>query len=241
MDSLIYTTMTGAGNALRALEVRANNLANAQTAGFRADLARAQTRPVEGYGYDSRHAADLPETVVDHTPGRLSDTGRALDVAIEGTGYLAVVTDDGEAYLRAGSLMLDGDGALSLGGRAVLGEGGPLVLPEHEHLTIGADGTISVKTADSPDVQDVGRLKLVNPDPADLRKDVNGLLISRSGASYPADDQVTVKGGHLEGSNVSAIDEMMQTMSLTRSFEMQMRLFKVADEMADSGNRLVRA
>lgn len=64
--------------------------------------------------------------------------------------------------------------------------------------------------------------------------------MSRSGAEYDADETVTVKGGHLEGSNISAIEEMMQTLSLTRSFEMQMRLYRAADEMADTGNRLIR-
>ncbi len=240
MDNFLYTAMTGAEHSLRALDVRANNLANAQTTGFRADLANVTSQAAKGYGYDSRHHAALTSTHVNHTPGKVSDTGRTLDVAIDGAGYLAVETDQGVAYTRAGALKLEGDGTLTLGGHTVLGEGGPIVLPEHDALTIGADGTISVVVSGDKGVQDVGRLMLVNPEPADLMKNAQGLIVSRTGAEYDADGSVTVKGGHLETSNVSAVEEMMQTMSLTRSFEMQMKLYKVADEMADAGNRLIR-
>lgn len=240
MHNFIYTAMTGADHSLRALNVRANNLANAQTTGFRADMASVTSQAASGYGYDSNHQAALTGTHVNHTPGKVSDTGRTLDVAIDGVGYLAVETDSGVAYTRAGSLMLDADGALTLGGNTVLGEGGPIVLPEHDSLTIGADGTISVVMTGEKGVQDVGRLLLVNPEPSDLMKNEQGLIVSRSGATYDADGSVTVKGGHLESSNVSAVEEMMHTMSLTRSFEMQMKLYKVADDMADTGNRLIR-
>ncbi|HGL4260770.1 TPA: flagellar basal body rod protein FlgF [Burkholderia dolosa] len=240
MDNFLYTAMTGAEHSLRALNVRANNLANAQTSGFRADLTRVTSEAARGYGYDSRYQATLKSTYVNPAPGKVNETGRMLDVAIDGAGYLAVETGQGVAYTRAGALKLDGDGALTLNGRAVLGEGGAIVLPEHDALTIGADGTISVVIAGEKGVQDVGRLLLVNPEPADLMKDEQGLIVSRTRAKYESDDSVTIKGGHLETSNVSAVEEMMQTMSLTRSFEMQMKLYKVADEMADAGNRLIR-
>ncbi|MFH5254434.1 flagellar basal body rod protein FlgF [Burkholderia semiarida] len=240
MESFIYTAMTGADYAQRALGVRANNLANVQSTGFRADLAGAESVAANGYGYDSRHLANLTPTEVDHTPGHVSETGRALDVAIAGPGYLAVETEGGTAYTRAGSLQIDGDGQLTVNGRPVLGDGGPIVLPEHDSATIGSDGTISVMPRGESEIQAVGRLLLVNPDPADLTKSREGLLMSRSGQEYDMDETVMVQGAHLEGSNVSAIEEMMQTLSLTRSFEIQMRLYRAADDMADTGNRLIR-
>lgn len=240
MEAFIYTAMTGAAYAQRALGVRANNLANAQTAGFRADLVRAESLTPDGVGYDSRHLAHLVSTDVDVAPGPMSETGRPLDVAIAGAGFLTVETDDGPAYTRLGNLSIDGDGALTVNGRPVLGDGGPIVLPSHWSATIGGDGTISVVPSGESEVQTVARLLLVNPDPADLVKSPDGLLVSRSGTEYDADETVTVKGGYLEGSNISAIEEMMQTLSLTRSFEMQMRLYRAADEMADTGNRLIR-
>ncbi|MGC1550223.1 MAG: flagellar hook-basal body complex protein [Rhodanobacter sp.] len=105
MDAFIYTAMSGADHAQRALQVRANNLANAQTGGFRADMAVAETAVVPGYGYDSRHQAMLGSNAVDHNPGQMTETGRALDVAIHGTGYFMVDSEDGPAYTRAGSFV----------------------------------------------------------------------------------------------------------------------------------------
>jgi flagellar basal-body rod protein FlgF len=241
MDALIYTAMSGAEHVLRGLQVRANNLANANTGGFRADMASARSVAAQGYGYDSRHLAALGGYGVDGTAGKLSETGRPLDAAIQGAGYFAVETDEGPAYTRAGNFTLSGDGALMLGARPVLGEGGPIVLPPHSAMTIGQDGTLSIVSEGGNETQTVDRLLLVNPDPADVTKNQAGLIVSRSGMGFAQDDSVVVLGGHLEGSNVSPVEEMMQSMSLTRSFEVQMRLYKVADEMADAGNRLIRS
>ncbi|CAN7779482.1 flagellar basal body rod protein FlgF [Caballeronia sp. dw_19] len=241
MDAFIYTAMSGADRALRGLQVRANNLANTNTGGFRADVATSESMAVDGYGYDSRHLATLGSGGLDSTPGKLTETGRPLDVAIQGAGYFAVESGDGPAYTRAGSFTVTGDGALMLGARAVLGEGGPIMLPPNHGVTVGQDGTISIVPEGSNETQTVDRLMLVNPDPTDLIKNEAGLIVSRSGTSFEQDDSVLVLGAHLESSNVSAVEEMMQTMSLTRSFEIQMRLFKVADEMADAGNRLIRS
>jgi flagellar basal-body rod protein FlgF len=240
MDAFLYTAMSGADHAQRALAVRANNLANAQTAGFRADMAVAETNPVQGYGYDSRHQARLGENAISHTAGQLSETGRALDVAIQGEGYFVLDTDGGTAYTRAGSFSMDAEGVLSSNGYPVRGEGGQISLPPHSHVVISNDGTVSVQPEGETELQVVDKLLLTKPDPADLVKNEKGLLVTRSGMDYPADENVVVAPGHVENSNVSAVEEMMQTMQLTRSFEMQMRLFKAADEMAEGGNRLMR-
>jgi flagellar basal-body rod protein FlgF len=116
MDAFIYTAMSGADHAQRSLAVRANNLANAQTAGFRSDMAIAETSGVDGYGYDSRHQARLGENAIAHAPGQLAETGRALDVAIQGDGYFVVDADGTSAYTRAGSFAMDADGALTSNG-----------------------------------------------------------------------------------------------------------------------------
>ncbi|GAB2567505.1 flagellar basal-body rod protein FlgF [Dyella jejuensis] len=241
MDALIYTAMSGADHAQRSLAVRANNLANAQTAGFRADMAVSETATVQGYGYDARHQARLGANAITHASGQLSETGRALDVAIQGEGYFVVDAEDGTAYTRAGSFTMDAEGTLTSNGYAVRGEGGPIVLPPHSAVTIGNDGTVSVQAEGETAMQVVDKLLLVKPEAADLVKNEKGLLVARSGMDYPADDTVAVAPGHVESSNVSAVEEMMQTMQLTRSFEMQMRLFKAADEMAEGGNRLIRS
>ncbi|WJF90793.1 flagellar basal body rod protein FlgF [Paraburkholderia bonniea] len=241
MDAFIYTAMSGADQALVALNVRANNLANAQTSGFRADLISMQSKKVPGYGYDSRQDVQVDRMAVNAEPGRLTDTGRKLDVAIDGPGYLALDGPEGIVYTRAGSMVLESDGSLTLDSLPVMGEGGAITLPEHDQVMVGTDGTINVRPLGETELQTVGKLLLVNPDPADVTKDSHGFIVSITGSAYEVDDSVQVKGSHLEGSNVSAVDEMMQTMALTRSFEMQMRLYKTADELSEAGNRLIRA
>ncbi len=240
MDALIYTAMSAAERTLKAQQIHANNLANLDTGGFRADLELATTQAVQGYGYDARHMGQLEATVVSAREGSVRQTGRALDVAVGNGGYLAVRYGEGEAYTRAGALTLDADGNLGVNGRPVLGEGGPIVLPPFEQLVIAEDGTLSVRALGQPEMQAVDRLKLVRPEPGELTKNEAGLIVSRTGEALPADNAVQVRSGHLEGSNVSAIEEMVATMSLNREFEMQMKLYKSADAMAEAGNRLIR-
>jgi flagellar basal-body rod protein FlgF len=241
MDALIYTAMSGAERALRAQQVHANNLANLDTTGFRADLELATTAAVtRGYGYDARHMIRLEASSVSSRQGALRQTGRDLDVAIVGDGYFTVQWEGGEAYTRAGNFTLDPDGTLTLNGRPVMGEGGPIVLPLHARIAIGEDGTISIQEPGQPDLQPVDRLKLVRIPADQVTKNSAGLIVPRTGGPLAADDTVTVRSGHLEGSNVSAIEEMVATMNLSREFEMHMRLYRTADDMAEAGNRLVR-
>lgn len=240
MDALIYTAMSGAERALHAQQVHANNLANADTGGFRANLELATSEAVAGYGYDARHMGRLQSDAVSSREGVVNATGRDLDVAVGNGGYLAVQYGDGEAYTRAGALVVDVEGQLSVNGHPVLGEGGPVTLPPFSRVQIGEDGTISVQPNGEQAMQAVDRLKLVRPEPAELTKNEAGLIVTRAGEPLAADPAVTVRGGHLEGSNVSAIEEMVATMSLNRDFEIQMKLYKAADQMADAGNRLIR-
>src|SRR5690606_3654705 len=157
-----------------------------------------------------------------------------------GPGFLTVQWGEGEAYTRAGALSIDAQGALTVNGHAVMGDGGPIVLPEYTRMAIDADGTIRIQTPESPEMQPVDRLKLVKPDAADLTKNEAGLITTRDGQTLPMDETVVVEGGHIEGSNVSAVEEMVAVMSLNRDFEIQMKLYKAADDMAQSGNRLIR-
>lgn len=240
MDALIYTAMSGAERALHAQQVHANNLANLDTGGFRASLEQASSQAVAGYGYDARHLGQLQASAVSARDGVVKQTGRDLDIAIAGSGYLAVQWQDGEAYTRSGALLVDADGALSINGHPVLGDGGPIVLPPYARLEIGQDGTISVQPEGQQEMQAVARLKFVRPEAGELSKNEAGLIVARSGEALPADEQVTVRAGFLEGSNVSAVEEMVATMALNRDFEVQMKLFKAADSMAEAGNRLIR-
>ena len=239
MDKLIYTVMTGAERAFHAQQVHANNLANADTQGFRADYEVASSQAVEGYGYDARHMVDASSDVVSQRTGAIKATGRELDVAVMGAGFVTVAFGNGEAYTRAGALQVDADGALSVQGWPVLGDGGPIVLPAHRAVSIAADGTISVLPEDGNEMQDVDRLKLVDGG-TPMRKNSAGLLVAQDGNALPASDTVRVQGQALESSNVRAVEEMVAVMDISRQFEIQMKLYQAADGMVDAGNRLLR-
>lgn len=240
MDALIYTVMSGAERVMRAQQVHANNLANLDTPGFRANLVVSGDAAVKGRGYDARHLNRLESDAVTGREGVQRDTGRELDVAIAGPGLFAVQVGEGEAYTRAGNFSLDAEGQLMLGRLSVLGEGGPVVLPLHGKLQVGSDGVIAIQAPGQTELQPVDKLKLVNAPASALTKNEAGLLVTRDGSTLAPDAGIKVQPGRLEGSNVAAVEEMVHTMTLSRDFEVQMRLFKAADGMAEAGNRLVR-
>jgi flagellar basal-body rod protein FlgF len=239
MDKLIFTAVSGAERLMRAQQVHANNLANLDTAGFRASMEAATDQKLGGFGFDDRHLSAMQADNISTRAGTVRETGRPLDVAIGGQGYLAVQYGDSEAYTRSGEIEIGADGALSVHGHALMGEGGPIVLPPHTAVEIGTDGTISVLTEGAKQMQVVDKLKLVNATGAELTKNEAGLIVSRDGGNLAADPAVKVRPGALEGSNVSAVEEMVATMSLNRSFEVQMRLFKASDSMNETGNTLI--
>jgi flagellar basal-body rod protein FlgF len=243
MDKLIFTAVAGAERTMRAQQVRANNLANMDTPGFRANLELASTQSMQshGYGYDDVHMTRSEADAISTRPGTIRETGRPLDVAIAGNGFFTVEWAGGEAYTRAGAIEIGADGALSVGGRALLGDGGPIVLPPHRAVEIGTDGTVSVMPEGGIAMQVIDRLRLVNAEAQELTKNEAGLVVSRGGEALPVDPNVTVRPRALEGSNVSAVEEMVATMSLNRTFEMQMKLFQAGDKMNEAGNRLLGA
>lgn len=240
MDRLGYTAMTAASRTMTALSVRANNLANVNTPGFRADMEQSTSFAVTGHGYDSRHLAVVQDNGVNMAPGALMATGRDLDFAIKGAGLIAVQAEGAEAYTRHGSLQVDADLQLTINGRAVLGEGGPIELPEFDTIHIASDGLISVLPRGEPMMVEVDRIKLVDVPAAQLQKDSAGLLVTRDGSQPDTDENVTLVPGFLEASNVSAIDQLVGTMSLSRLFETQVKMMKAAEELSTAGNSMIR-
>jgi len=240
LDRYIYTAVSGAQHTLMAQQIRANNLANVNTTGFRADFERVGSYMVNGDGFQTRVLAEEQAAGTNFRSGTLTETGRDLDVAIRGEGLMAVQTPGGtEAYTRAGNMVVETDGRLTLNGHSVVGEGGEIVLPEFRDIDIGQDGTISITPPGGGAQMEVGRIKLVKPDTAGLTKGADGLIRLASGARAETDDTVVLASRHLEGSNVNAVDELINTMSLNRTFDLQVRLMKAADEQAHTGNRLI--
>ncbi|MEH6532374.1 MULTISPECIES: flagellar basal-body rod protein FlgF [Photobacterium] len=247
MDRALYLAMSGAKQDMYGMQTHANNLANVRTTGFRADLEQARSMQAYGEGLPSRVFAMTERPGQDFSQGSVMTTGRDLDVAVEGDGWLAVLDASGqEAYTRAGHLKIDETGMLqNSNGNLMLGEnGGPIFIPlPISKIQVGNDGTISVLPQGAPPdaMEIVDRLKLVRPDNRDLFKDVNGLFKSKTpGETYDADAGVTLLKGALEGSNVNAVGEMTSMIDLQRHFEMQVKIMKTAEEMDQASSSLVR-
>ncbi len=244
MDKYLYVAMSGAKETLRAQAVNSHNLANASTTGFRADLAAFQTRAVEGTGYASRAYATNATVGWDTTTGALQATGRDLDVAVNGEGWIAVETaDGGEAYTRAGDLRVDTTGTLRNGaGDLVLGDGGPITVPQSSSVLVGADGTVSiVPLGQGPETTAVvGRIKLVNPAVETLERGADGLFRLKDGTAAPADAAVQLASGVIESSNVNAAGAMVEMIELARRFELQVKAIRTAEEDGAIAARLMR-
>ena len=245
MDKLLYIAMSGAKETLRAQAVNNHNLANASTNGFRADLSAFQSRAVVGTGYASRVYATNATTGWDASVGAQIATGRDLDVAIQGNGFLAVQGHDGrEAYTRAGDLHVDPNGQLlTATGLQVLSDGGPVSVPPNSSLSVAPDGSISiVPLGQGPETTaTVARIKLVNPDKSQIDRGEDGLFRLRDGTDAPSDANVRVVSGVLESSNVNAAAAMVNMIELSRNFDMQVKAIRSAEDNAQSATQLLRA
>lgn len=246
MDKMLYIAMSGAKQNMRSLAVNANNLANAKTTGFKADLAQARSMQAFGEGLPSRVFAMTEKSSQNFDSGALLTTGRDLDIAIQGSGMIAVQAKDGrEAYTRDGHLTLTDEGNLQTpNGDLVLGDTGPVFLPlPISNLQITQDGTIMVQPAGAPSTiqEEVGRIKLVNPETRRLERGTDGLFRNENGVNEVADVGVSILSGTLESSNVNTVGEMTKMISLQRQFEMQMKLMKTAEEIDSASASLLRA
>lgn len=243
MDRLIYTAMTGAKHIFEKQSNTSHNLANATTTGFRAQLDSFRAVPVLSQGLPTR-AFVVDSTVgTDFTPGPIQQTGRDLDVAVQGKGWIALGLGDGtEAYTRNGNLKINENGLLQTqNGLNVLGETGPITIPPNESVTIAKDGTVSTipKTGAATSVNILGRIKLVNPPEASLTRGDDGYFRNRDGKPADADAAVTIVDGAVEGSNVNVVSAMVDMISLGRQFEMQMKLISNAENNANKASQLL--
>lgn len=244
MDRALFVAMSGAKQILQAQTANANNLANVNTTAFRADLEQFRSQPVFGPGYPGRVYAMLERPGVDFSAGSMQNTGRDLDVAIEGEGWIAVRAKDGkEAYTRAGDLHITPQGQLLNGeGLPVLGNSGPITIPPAQNVTIGSDGTISFIPLgqNATTLATIDRIKLVNPAKDQLEKGTDGMIRLSGGAPATADASVKLVSGALESSNVSAVEEMTKMIQLQRQYEMQLKLMKTVEDDGAASSRLMQ-
>lgn len=246
MDKALYISMTGAKHNMQAQTNHANNLANVNTNGFKADMAQARSVGVYyGEGLPTRAYALSERGATDFSEGPLQQTGRDLDVAIEGEGFIAVQGLNGEeVYTRAGSLFIDSVGILRTGnGLPVMGNAGPVAIPAADKVEVGSDGSVTVipqgQGPEAPVVID--RIKLVNPGQGILSKGEDGLFRALD-LQEPllVDANVRLVSGFIEGSNVNAVHEMTNILTLSRQYEMQVKVMSTAKEMSESSARLLQ-
>lgn len=245
MDKLIYSSLSAMRAAMARQTMTANNLANVNTAGFRAEMSSSTALWLKGDGFDSRATNSGEVTSADMSEGAVSETGRPLDVAVQGKdSLLAVQSREGdEAYTRRGDLQVSDSGLLTTGdGLPVLGDGGPITLPPYDKLMIAGDGTISIipQGGDATQLQTVDRLKLVSTNDTAIAKGLDGLFRPRNGGTLAADPQVQVRQGALEGSNVNASGTLIDMIEASRSWDMQVKMMSSAQDIDKSSTDLMR-
>jgi flagellar basal-body rod protein FlgF len=242
MDRLIYTAMSGAKHILEQQATTAHNLANATTTGFKAQVDSFRAVPVLGDGLPTRAFVVDATVGTDYKAGSIQQTGRDLDVAVQGQGWIAVQRADGsEGYTRNGSLKINENGQLQTeSGLNVMGDGGPISIPPNVIVSIGGDGTIStVNDFTAPGATTIlGRIKLANPPEATLKRSEDGLFVTSNGQAAPVDANVKVTSGALETSNVNVVETMVNMISLARQFEMQMKMLDNAQNNAGKADQL---
>lgn len=240
MDKLVYTAATGLAARMAAQAAIANNMANASTTGFRADLVNFDQLDVSGQGLDTRRPTSEDVINADFKPGTVQQTGRPLDVSMDGQAWLAVQSADGtEAYTRRGDLQISATGVLETGdGFPVMGSGGPITVPPADKLEIASDGTVSIKPLGSPadaPMQKIDQLKLVSPVGAQTAKGLDNLLYVKGGGTLPQDLTAKVQSGALEGSNVDMTQALVDMIENQRAYEVQANLLKNAKDMDQGG------
>lgn len=245
MDRLLYISMTGATEVLKAQAAVSNNLANVSTTGFKADFNQFRSMPVYGETHPSRAYAMSERPGIDFRAGSFMTTGRELDMAVQNEGWIAVRDAQGkEAYTKAGDMRLTVNGFLEIGsGYQVMGDGGPLAIPPAEKVEIGHDGTVSIRPLGSQAnaLAQIDRIKLVNPPAESLEKGADGLFRpADQNTKVQADASIRLISGVLESSNVNPVEQMVQMIDLSRRFEMQVKMMQMAEKNDESAASLMR-
>ena len=243
MDRLIYTAYTGLSASMTQQRVIANNMANAQTTGFRAELLVASPITVKGAGLEVRALADAQVRGANMQQGAIEQTGNPLDVALTGDTILAVQAADGaEVYTRRGDLSVDVNGTMINGdGLPVLSDNGPVTVPAGARLTIAPDGSIMATDPDQANApaQPIGRLKLASTSGSDIQKSLDGLFRVTGGGVLPTDDAATLISGSLEKSNVNATQVLVDMVSAQRLFDMRSKVVASARDNDEKSTALM--
>ena len=244
MDRLIYTAVSGMSSSMVRQRMIANNMANAQTIGFRAEILESTPITLKGEQLEVRAMGRSEVKGALMREGSMSETGRPLDIAMQGDAMLTVQTaDGGEAYTRRGDLSITASGLLQNGdGLPVVGQSGPITVPLGANVSIGPDGAVLAASPENPDQPpvEIGRLKLANWRGSDIEKGLDNLFRVRGGGVLPADDTARVATGTLEQSNVSTTEVLVEMVEAQRLFDIRSKLLSTARDLDEGGASLMR-
>ena len=244
MDRLIYQSLAAMRGAMARQATTANNLANVNTTGFRGEMSNAQTMWLRGGELNGRASVSGEVQGANMAAGAVTETGRDLDVALNGDAFLTVQASDGsEAYSRRGDLKLTDSGLLTTGdGSPVLGESGPITLPPADSVSISKTGEIWIvpQGGDPANPQQVDKLKLVSAAGSKIAKGLDGLFRVNGGGALPADPDARVTSKSLEGSNVNASEAMIAMIDTARSWETQVKMLTTAQDLDKSTAELMQ-
>jgi flagellar basal-body rod protein FlgF len=244
MDRLIFTAASGMTAAMTRQRVVAANLSNAQTIGFRAETLQSTPMTLDGPQLEVRTMNQTQVHGANMKPGSIVETGRALDVAMQGDAMLTIQSADGtEAYTRRGDLSVSATGVLQNGdGLPVLGLNGPITVPPGSNVSISPEGGVLVANPETPDEppQQIDKLKLTNWRGSHIEKDLNGLFRVAGGGILPIDETASVMVGSLEQSNVQPTEVLVEMVEAQRSFDIRTKLISTARELDEGGASLMR-
>ena len=244
MDRMIWTAVTGMNAAMTRQRVVASNMANAQTTGFRAEVLQMTPMTLKGSAVEARAMTDAAVKGAMMTPGVMVNSGRPLDVAMQGQALLTVQAPDGtEAYTRRGDLSVSTNGLLVNGeGFAVMGEDGPITLPPGGDYSIAEDGAVlrrdPAATNAPPAV--VARLKLASPVGSTIGKGLDGLFRVIGGGVLPGDAEARLAPATLEQSNVRPSEVLVEMVEAQRLYDMRAKLIATAKDLDEGGASLMR-
>ena len=245
MDRLIYTAVSGMNASMTKQRMIANNMANAQTIGFREEIFQSTPSTLAGGTDEARSLAHGEVRGALMKEGAITQTGKPLDIALQGETMLAVQAMDGsEAYTRRGDLSISSTGMLENGdGLAVIGQNGPITVPLGSDITIAPDGRVMVSDPSTPDApaEAVDRIKIASYTGTKIEKGLDGLFRAvPEGGVLPADENSEVMVGALEQSNVSPSEVLVQMVDAQRLFEIRSKLLSTAKDLDEGSARLMR-
>ena len=244
MDRLIYTAVSGLSSSMVRQRMIANNMANAQTIGFRAETMQYTPMTLEGPSLEVRSMNSTEVRGASMKAGSITQTGGKLDIAMSGDAMLTVqAPDGGEGYTRRGDLSVSATGVLQNGdGLPVIGENGPISVPPGSVISIAQDGAVmssNPQTPEQPPVQ-IEKVKLVNWRGGNVEKDLTGLFRAPAGGVLPTDEEARVLPGALEQSNVDPTAVLVEMVEAQRLFDIRTKLIATARELDEGSASLMR-